>query len=91
MIVQTSNRLSGNILGPLKAAVFAEVEVTVRLPAMVVPLDNTERLPAAIAPQIDARNNTSTNDSLDWFVCQSHHMSLETPWDSLRASINLVR
>ena len=78
-------------MGPLKAAVSAEVVVTARLPAMVVTLEHIERLPAAIAYQVNSRENMSSNESLDWLVCQSHHMSIETPWDSLRASINLVR
>ena len=91
MIVQTSHRLGGNVLRLLKAAVSAEVVVTARLPAMEVPLHHIERLPTAIAPQVDARENMSSNDSLDWLVCQPHHMSIETPWDSLRTSINLFR
>lgn len=55
MIVQTSHRLGGNILRLLKAAVSAEVVVTARLAAMEVPLHHIERLPTAIASQVDAR------------------------------------
>jgi hypothetical protein len=91
MIFQTSHWLSGNVLRLLKAAVSAEVVVTARLPAMEVPLHHIERLPTAIASQVDARENISSNNSMDLFVCQSHHMSHATPWDSLRASINLLR
>ena len=91
MIVRTSHRLGGTVLRLLKAAVSAEVVVTARVPAMEVPLYHIERLPTAVAPQVDARENISTNFSIDLFVCQSHHMSVETPWDNLRTSINLFR
>ncbi len=91
MIVQTSQWLSCNVLRHLKAAVSAKVVVTARLPTMEVPLHHIERLPAAIAPQVKAREDMSSNISLDWSVCQSHYMSLETPRNSLRASIKQVR
>jgi len=84
MISGAGHELGRNRLLILKAAISAEVVVAAWLSAVEVPLYEVERLPTAIAPQVDAREIISAHISRDLSVRESHHMSFETPGGGLR-------